>query len=81
MEFYFSLFNSCGSLAVVVVGFVGRGGGGFYGFCWWRWCWVWWWCWVLLAEVVVVGWVVFGLAVVAVDYVGNLVGCGFYVWW
>ena len=26
-------------------------------------------------------WVVFGLAVVAVDYVGNLVGCGFYVWW
>jgi len=27
------------------------------------------------------GWVVFGLAVVAVSYVGNLVGCGFNVWW
>ena len=28
-----------------------------------------------------VGWVVFGLAMVVVDYMGNLVGCGFYVWW
>ena len=33
-----------------------------------------------VAEVVVVGWDVFGLAVVAVSYVGNLVGGGFYVW-
>ena len=43
-DLYFSLFSNCGYLAVVVLGFVGGGGGAFYGFCWWRWCWVWWWC-------------------------------------
>ena len=38
-----------------------------------------WWWWVLLAEVVGVGWVVFGLVVVTVGCVGNLLGCEFYV--
>ena len=54
--------------------FVPAGRGGFFfwrgggGFCWQRW-----WGWVGL------GWVVFGLVVVTVGCVGNLLGCEFYV--